>query len=47
MFCEKDKQIIGELSRRYSEIAHMEVNAERKKRLSDINDLKTGLRPGV
>ena len=47
MFCENDKKIIGELARQYREIANLEVNQERKQRLSDVNDLKTGLRPSV
>ncbi|MBS6183231.1 MAG: hypothetical protein KH921_20965 [Erysipelotrichaceae bacterium] len=47
MFCENDKRVIGELSRRYREIAENEVNRERKQRLTRTNDLTSGLRPGV
>ena len=47
MFCENDKRVIGELSRQYLEIANQEVNLERKQRLTKVNDLAKGLRPGV
>lgn len=43
----KDVDIVRELARKYREIAADERNEERRQRMSDTNDLKTGLRPAV
>lgn len=47
MAVETDARIIRELARQYREIAAKDVNRERKERLRAVNDLHTGLRPGV
>ena len=43
----KDVAVVRELARKYREIAADERNDERRQRMSDINDLKNGLRPPV
>lgn len=43
----EDKSIIQELARKYMEIAALEINAERRERMSKTNDLVSELRPSV
>lgn len=47
MTLREDERILRELAKRYRELAALEVNRERRARLCAVNDLKTGLRPGV
>lgn len=47
MINQEEKQILRELAKQYKEIALNEVNLERQKRMSNTNDLVTGLRPSV
>ena len=47
MALQKDAEIIRELAKQYCELAALEVNQERRSRLRAVNDLKTGVRPGV
>ena len=41
------KRPAAELAKRYGEIAQQEINEKRRRRLIAVNDLTTGLRPGV
>ena len=47
MSLQKDTQIIQELAKHYCELTALDVNRERRERLCAVNDLKTGIRPGV
>lgn len=44
---QEDARILRELAKHYCELAALDVNRERRDRLRAVNDLKTGLRPGV
>ena len=43
----KDQELLRELAKQYRELAEQDVNRERRDRLRAVNDLHTGLRPGV
>lgn len=47
MITAKEKELLRELARKYRTLADLPVNAERRERMRRINDLTTGLRPGV
>lgn len=47
MITQKEKAYLQELARRYRELADSPKNSERRERMRKINDLTTGLRPGV
>ena len=43
----RDKEIVQELARQVLDLSSLEINHKRKDRLRAVNDLHTGLRPGV
>ena len=43
----RDKEIVQELARQVLDLSSLEINQKRKDRLRAVNDLHTGLRPGV